>query len=123
MYAFRCIGKGEESAKQFCAVMNLRNPPAFKYYNKLLCNVAKEVCISTMKEAIEESVEENDGIRDICAAFDGTWQRRGHRSLNGAVSAISVTTGKVLDVRVYSKHCRCKNGLQRLHENMLCSQL
>lgn len=117
VYAFRCIGKGEESAKQFCAVMNLRNPPAFKYYNKLLCNVAKEVCINTMREAVEESVEENDGVRDICAAFDGTWQRRGHRSLNGAVSAISVTTGKVLDVRVYSKHCRCKNRLQRLHEN------
>ncbi|KAG8250941.1 hypothetical protein J6590_091474 [Homalodisca vitripennis] len=57
VYAFRSIGKGEETAKHFCAVVNLRNPPAFKYYNKLLCNIAKEVCSDTMKEAVEETVE------------------------------------------------------------------
>lgn len=51
--------------------MNFAHPPAFKYYNKLLCNVAKEV--ST--EIMTETVVENDGIRDVCAAFDGNWQR------------------------------------------------
>ena len=116
VYAFRCIGKGEEAAKNVCAVMNLANTPAFKYYNKLLCNVAKEVCKESTTEAVEETVAENDGNRDVCAAIDDTWQRRGHRSLNGAVSAISVNTGKALDVRVYTKHCRCKDRLQRKHE-------
>lgn len=39
----------------------------------------------------------------------------GYRSLNGAVTAIGSNTGKVLDVKVISKHCRCKQRLQNIH--------
>ncbi|GFW73759.1 polynucleotide 5'-hydroxyl-kinase NOL9 [Trichonephila clavipes] len=35
----------------------------------------------------------NNSSRDITAAFDGSWQKRGHTSLNGVVSAISLETG------------------------------
>ena len=45
--------------------MNMPNPPAFKYYTPLLSAAAKDVCTDTMKEAVDECVEENDGIRDI----------------------------------------------------------
>ncbi|GFX59006.1 uncharacterized protein TNCV_3814401 [Trichonephila clavipes] len=31
-------------------------------------------------------------------SVDGTWQRRGHMSLNGCVSVISIDTGKILDL-------------------------
>ena len=41
----------------------------------------------------------------ICqCSLDGSWQKRGHSSLNGVVTAIS--NGKCIDARVYSKHCR-----------------
>ncbi|GFS60756.1 hypothetical protein TNCV_2001601 [Trichonephila clavipes] len=37
---------------------------------------------------------------DIPVAIDGTWQKRGHTSLNGAVIAKSVDTAKVLDTSI-----------------------
>ena len=57
---------------------------------------------------------ENGGkSRDISTALDGTWQKRGHVSQNGVVTAISVPTGKELDVQIMSKHCRCLKGLKK----------
>lgn len=38
-------------------------------------------------------------------------------SLNGVVTAIAANTGKVIDVRTYSKYCRCKNRLKNEHDN------
>ncbi|GFU86576.1 hypothetical protein TNCV_4480121 [Trichonephila clavipes] len=38
-----------------------------------------------------------------------TWQRRGYTCMNGCVAAISVDTGKVLDIEVMSSYCpTCK---------------
>ncbi|CAN7944544.1 unnamed protein product [Ixodes hexagonus] len=43
-------------------------------------------------------------------ALDGSWQKRGHTSNNGIVSATSVDSGKVLDVEAMSKRCaKCGN--------------
>ncbi|GFY31634.1 uncharacterized protein TNCV_4199451 [Trichonephila clavipes] len=39
-------------------------------------------------------------------SVDGTWQRRGHSSLNGCVAVLSIDTGKVLDLEVMSKWCK-----------------
>lgn len=116
-YAFRCIGKGEESAKLLFGIMNLPKPPAFKYYTELLSKTTKEVCSSLMKDAVEECVIENDGDRDITVIFDGSWQKRGYSSLNGVVSAIAANTGKVIDVKIFSKFCRCPNRLNNEHGN------
>ena len=66
-----------------------------------------------MKNAAEELKEKEDST-DIAASFDGSWQKPGHASLNGIVSAVSVTIGKVLDLEVKSKRCKgCET-----HENM-----
>ena len=42
----------------------------------------------------------------VGVSFDGTWQRRGHSSLNGVWAAISITTWKVLDCEVLSRYCK-----------------
>lgn len=112
-YGMRCIGRGQKAARTLCAVMNLPPPSAkFERYYGLLLGAVKEVAESSMKSAAEESIVENDGDRDIVAAFDGTWQKRGHTSLNGVVTATSVDTGKVLDVEVLSKFCHsCVKGI------------
>ncbi|GFV79663.1 uncharacterized protein TNCV_1724881 [Trichonephila clavipes] len=38
-------------------------------------------------------------------SVDGTWQRRGYFSMNGCVAALSVDTGKVVDIEIMSSYC------------------
>ncbi|GFU34084.1 uncharacterized protein TNCV_3198931 [Trichonephila clavipes] len=110
VYAMRCIGKGAEAARMFCGIMNLLPPPTkFSKYNKMLLGATKDVCDATMKDAVKEAVEENQNIRDIPVAVDGTWQKRGYSSMNGAVTVTSVDTGNVIDTEILSKHCVCKD--------------
>lgn len=56
----------------------------------------QRVCTESVKNAIEKAVCQNEGNRNIAEGFDGSWQRRGYLSLNGVVTATSVTTGEVL---------------------------
>ena len=46
--------------------------------------------------------------------FDGTWQKRGFSSLIGAVSCISASNGKVIDVEVLTKTCKGCQALDKL---------
>ena len=45
-------------------------------------------------------------MADIEVSVDGTWQRRGYSSLNGVVVAISIDTGKIVDLEVLTRYCR-----------------
>ena len=67
----------------------------------------KEVATEVMQDAVEEIREDagDDEITDVSISCDGTWQKRGFTSLNGAVVIISTDTGKVLDVEVMSRYC------------------
>ncbi|GFV13314.1 uncharacterized protein TNCV_3656341 [Trichonephila clavipes] len=38
-------------------------------------------------------------------SVDGTWQRRGYSSFNRCVAALSVDTGKVVDIEIMSSYC------------------
>ncbi|GFS69591.1 uncharacterized protein NPIL_102801 [Nephila pilipes] len=103
-YGMRCIGKGNSAAKTFCAVMNLPPPPAkFEHYNDTLLRSLMKVSSESMRNAVEDTVKNNNSNRDITAAFDGSWQKCGHTSLNGVVSATRLETGKVLDFECLSK--------------------
>jgi hypothetical protein len=104
-----------------CGIMNLPKPPSkFTEYSKVLRDKVEILANSSMKAAVEEAVHENEIIiegsdpsegernpRDISAGFDGTWQRRGFKSLNGVVSCTSIDSGKVMDIMVLSKYCLC----------------
>ncbi|GFW48844.1 uncharacterized protein TNCV_3900421 [Trichonephila clavipes] len=75
----------------------------FTLKSKLL-KVVQEVVEESMIKAATEIVEKQQNLSsDIvkCGiSVDGTWQRRGYTSMNGCVAAISVDTGKVLDIEV-----------------------
>ncbi|GFS77970.1 uncharacterized protein TNCV_2028391 [Trichonephila clavipes] len=115
VYAMRCIGKGAESARMFCGIMNLPPPPTkFSKYNHILLQATRETCEHSMAEAVREAVDENDGKRDLAVAVDGSWQKRVFFSKNGLVTVTSVDTGKVIDVEVFSKHCICPNKTKHL---------
>lgn len=105
-YALRSINKGLEAGKMFSAVMNLAPPNARMQtlYKTLLPSVT-EVSDGSLRNAASEAIEENEDSQDIAAAFDGTWQKRGFKSLNGIVTVTSFDTGKVLDFECMSKFC------------------
>ncbi|GBM54289.1 hypothetical protein AVEN_234113-1 [Araneus ventricosus] len=62
-----------------------------------------------MLKAVEGAVSRNDNSRDITVVLDGTWQKRGHTSINGVITATSLYTGKVIDFECLCKYCfTCK---------------
>ena len=70
----------------------------------------------SMSNAVKESVSET-GNTNLTVACDGTWQKRGHTSLNGVVTTTSVDTGKVLDVYTLSKDCSICHGAKNFKEH------
>ena len=68
--------------------------------------VTKSVAEESMKQAAAKVIDQRDGIHDTMVSVDGTWQRYGHSSHNGAVSVISVTVGEVLDNELLSNYCK-----------------
>ena len=111
VYAMRGIGVGHTGLQKFCGVMNMPPPIASKSYeiaDKLGVAAEKVAKVSMIEAAME--VKEIEGS-DVGVSFDGSWQRRGYSSLNGVGTAISVSTGKVLDCETLSRHCKvCLNN-------------
>ena len=120
VYGMRSIDCGLAAAKGFCRLMNMPQPPRqtpYALHNKALLKAAKAVAVETMTSAAEEihslKPDFQDGLVKCDASCDDTWQRRGFSSLNGCVTAISMDTGKILDVDPLSKVCKkCRE-----HEN------
>ena len=110
--AFREIGRGYQSILNFCKLMNIPPPMDKKSYRKTFTKLYRaysNVAYQQISKAAEDIsiTPEADGIKNITASFDGTWQRRGYSSLNGVVTCIS--EGKVLDYEVLCKVCpQCK---------------
>ncbi|GFT23351.1 uncharacterized protein NPIL_159921 [Nephila pilipes] len=84
-YGMRCIGKCNSAAKTFCAIMNLPPPAKVERCNDILLSILIRVSSESMRNAVEDSVKNNNSNMDITAYFDGNWQKRGHTSLNGVV--------------------------------------
>ncbi|GFX41143.1 hypothetical protein TNCV_2218411 [Trichonephila clavipes] len=57
--------------------------------------------IKAATEIVEKKQNLSSDIVKCGISVDGTWQRRGYTSMNGCVAAISVDTGKVLDIELY----------------------
>lgn len=86
-------------------MMNLAPPPRkLTAYDNLLTTAVTQVAKKSMEAAIQESIELNENSRDLCIALDGSWQKRGHTSLNGVVSATSIENCKVTKEIVIHLH-------------------
>ena len=117
VYVMRSIGQGHTGIEKFTTLMNMPRPMALTTYNKIvdkMAAAASDIANDTMTEAtlaIHETNSKDDSIDsdepvDIAVSVDGTWQRRGFSSNNGVVAALSVDTGKVIDVEAMSKTCK-----------------
>lgn len=113
----RSIGKGQTAGKIICGMLNVPAPPTtYKKHEDKLLRTFEELSRESRKKAVEEAVAMNQS-RDLCVAVDGSWQKRGHISLNGVLSVTSVDTGKVLDVCVMSKFCVCPQRAENIHKD------
>lgn len=102
--AMRSIGNGFADMNNFCGVMNMPPPMKEETYQKLQDNLndaASAYANSSISQAAKD-LAKGPGVTETTVMIDGTWQRRGHSSLNGVVTAISIENGKVLDFEVLS---------------------
>ena len=67
-----------------------------------------------MKEAYREII---DGMHETAVSVDGTWQKRGVSSLNGAVAELSIQTEKVLDIAPLSRYCQTCINIRKLEKS------
>lgn len=111
--SFREFGKGLEAIKVFSSIMNMPQPMNQKAYNnineslhEIYSNVAAKCMQKNATEVRLINKIPSDDIGDCDVSIDGTYQKRGHSSLNGVVSAISKDTKKVIDLHIMSKFCR-----------------
>ena len=117
VFAFMGIGCGYTAMRDWSTIMNFPNCP-----NKYAYQSTKEKLISASKETFDEvatkSVEiirqkhaelgelpDKNNILDIAVSYDGTWQRRGHSSHNGAGIVIDLLTGLPIDYEVVCNFC------------------
>ena len=110
--AFRELGKGHEAMKTFNAVMNMCPPISTRTYidindkihdiYQVAANKSMKAATDNVRKVINANAGENDVI-DTDISIDGSWQKRGHSSLNGVVTGVSPVNKKVIDCLVYTK--------------------
>jgi hypothetical protein len=93
--------KVRDAGKMLCAVLNTPQPPtSYSNFTQTIGSAVAEVGLSSWCKQPVEAVAENeeDDPSYITFCFDGTWQKHGHTSLSGIISATSVYRGTVLDM-------------------------
>lgn len=128
VFGLRIIGQGFSSAVKLCSSLNMpcMSSKTFRYHEKKLLNATTSTAKEEMMEAAREvKLHKNDQqiVTDCAVSVDGSWQKRGYSSLNGAVTAISIDTGKILDIEIMSKVCRIcrKQGDLKGSSNHQCT--
>ena len=114
--AFRENGSGHSSIQKFCQYMNMASPMTKKNYDNLTSDIHLAYVGASQESMLKASEEircriigtnsPGEMVADSDVSLDGTWQKRGHSSVNGVVMAISKETGKCVDVAVLSKECK-----------------
>ena len=108
----RACGQGHAGLETFTSLMNLPKPMTINNYDKIVSIIATKVkeVAETMQETCEEIYKnlsaDLNTVVGTSVSCDGSWQRRGFSSLNGVVIAISMKTGKVVDIKAMTRACK-----------------
>ncbi|GFU82342.1 CCHC-type domain-containing protein [Trichonephila clavipes] len=108
----KIIGEGFSAGKKLCAFLGLPflSKLAFRNQERKLLKATEWVAQENINAALSE-IKGSNSFTKCGISIYGTWQRRGYSSLNGCVSAISVDTGKILDIEVMTQYCHiCAKG-------------
>ena len=108
VYAFWIIGVGHTSLAKLYGFLNMPPPTT-----KNACDGLSYWIKVASKQVVEKSVSDAaaklrgaEETADVGASVDGTWKRKGFLPSLGAVTAISIHSGKVLDAAILSKSCK-----------------
>ncbi|GBN32179.1 hypothetical protein AVEN_50766-1 [Araneus ventricosus] len=118
VFGLRLMGRGFSAGMKLLCTLNLPYvcKKTFRIHELKLLEAVKYSCEENMKVASKE-VQNLKKTTTCGVSVDGTWQRRGHMSLNGCVSVISIDTGKILDLEVMTQYCKmCEMNIKCDHE-------
>lgn len=114
--AFREIGKGHQGLENFSRIMNMHGMAsnAFANIQEEMFQAYEKVAEASMarraaeiREKSDKKLESDPSIALSQVSLDGSWQKRGHSSLNGLVTAMC--DGRCIDRHVMTKYCKgCK---------------
>ncbi|KAK3933236.1 Large tegument protein deneddylase [Frankliniella fusca] len=108
VYAFKSLGLGYSSFKEFNALMDFPKPIAHTTFDRAIDSISEastKVAEDSMTQAAAEEATAT-GKQNITVSGDGSWQKRGFSSLFGVVTLIGLLTGKVIDFLVLSLLCK-----------------
>ncbi|GFT03977.1 uncharacterized protein TNCV_1731231 [Trichonephila clavipes] len=99
----RQIGRGFSAGFKLCGTINLPrlSKTAYTTHENKLMAVISEVSELSMQKAASELLvlhHPKNKFLEWGVLVDETWKRRGYTSMNGCVAALSVDTGKVMDI-------------------------
>ncbi|GFV37038.1 uncharacterized protein TNCV_2381851 [Trichonephila clavipes] len=117
VFGLRLIGRGFTAGNELLCTLNLPciSKNTFRAHELKLLEVVQLCSEENMKAAYKE-VQNLKKSTTCGVSVDGTWQLRGHMSLNGCVSVISIDTGKFLDLEVMTQYCKmCELNVKREH--------
>ncbi|GFX75506.1 uncharacterized protein TNCV_522281 [Trichonephila clavipes] len=117
VFGLRLIGRGFTAGKKLLCTLNLPciSKNTFRAHELKLLEAVQLCSEENMKAAYKE-VQNLKKSTTCGVSVDGSWQRRGHMSLNGCVSVISIDTGKILDLEVMTQYCKmCELNVKREH--------
>ncbi|GFV97955.1 uncharacterized protein TNCV_5069951 [Trichonephila clavipes] len=117
VFGLRLIGRGFTTGKKLLCTLNLPciSKNTFRAHELKLLE-AVQLCSEENMKAASKKVQNLKKSTTCVASVDGSWQRRGHMSLNGCVSVISIDTGKILHLEVMTQYCKmCELNVKREH--------
>ncbi|GFS77527.1 uncharacterized protein TNCV_320821 [Trichonephila clavipes] len=93
LFGLRLIGRGFTAGKKLLCTLNLpcTSKNTFRAHELKLLE-AVQLCSEENMKAASKEVQNFKKSTTCGVSVDGSWQRRGHMSLNGCVSVISIDT-------------------------------
>ena len=109
----RLLGVAGEGINVFCNIMDIYTGLSQGSYNKIVKHINAATKSSfqffsqkAVKEEIEKNVEHGREEKNSKVSGDGTWKKRGFKSLYGVTTLIGYFSGKVIDLVVRSSYCQ-----------------
>ncbi|GFX41652.1 uncharacterized protein TNCV_3110481 [Trichonephila clavipes] len=116
-FVFLRLGKGHVGLELFALVtgMNAMDKKSFSKHIKILSEENSEMKHQILEVArnivrkqhldLNDEEKKEMGVLDITVSFDGSWQKRGYKSLYGIGVVIDLLTGLFIDYEILSKYC------------------
>jgi len=119
----RLLGVAREGINVFCNLMDMCTGLSQGSYTKIVEHIHAAAKSSfeifsqkAVREEIEKNVEHGRIKKNLKVSGDGTWKKRGFKSLYGVTTLIGYYSDKVIDLVVKSSYCQgCTSWKNRNH--------